>query len=272
METLIELIKINSNYKHRLQMIEFIVTAAKMTGANVKVDVHGNIIATKGKGLKPCIVAHYDTVHNEAPQIVKIIGNYIYGFAKDGRPIGTGGDDKCGIYIALEMLKKYNRIKAVFFTEEETGCIGSNKIDMDTFNDCRFVMQSDRRGASDLIFSNGYTEYLSEDSKEKINNIGKKYKMSEATGSLTDITTLVCRDLHCGAFYYSSAYYFPHTEREIINIEQLKNILRFTEDVIENVKFLEKPYKYNLFDEETEDTENLDSWMPEFKKDWYWNK
>jgi hypothetical protein len=37
-----------------------------------------------------------------------------------GKPTGIGGDDKCGVYACLELLKELPNLKAAFFVSEET--------------------------------------------------------------------------------------------------------------------------------------------------------
>jgi putative aminopeptidase FrvX len=50
-----------------------------------------------------------------------------------GNPTGIGGDDKCGVYACLELLKELPNLKAAFFVSEETGCHGSKKADPNFF-------------------------------------------------------------------------------------------------------------------------------------------
>lgn len=47
----------------------------------------------------------------------------IFGYSPGKRRFeNPGADDKNGIFICLECLKKYDTIKIAFFREEETGC------------------------------------------------------------------------------------------------------------------------------------------------------
>jgi di/tripeptidase len=64
------------------------------------------------------LVAHMDTVHKESvKQIV-----YSDGGDKISSPQGIGGDDRCGVYMIMQIVKTYNC--SVLFTEdEEIGCI-----------------------------------------------------------------------------------------------------------------------------------------------------
>jgi hypothetical protein len=50
-------------------------------------------------------------------------------YDNDGAPTGIGGDDKCGVFACLTLLKELPYVKAAFFVSEETGCHGSLKAD-----------------------------------------------------------------------------------------------------------------------------------------------
>ncbi len=118
-------------------------------------DRYGNLYAVKGKSeTYPCVVSHLDQVQRIRSKDFKAIEtrDIIFGYSPSNHQIeGPGCDDKNGIFIALEALKKYECLKAVFFREEEIGCRGSSHAEMEFFKDCRFVIQCDRRGNSDLI-------------------------------------------------------------------------------------------------------------------------
>ena len=85
----------------------------------------GNTYITKGMHAKtyPCVVAHTDTVHDIHKDFTLYDDNTIM-FAMDmtqGLQVGIGGDDKVGIYVALEMLRELDVVKVAFFRDEETG-------------------------------------------------------------------------------------------------------------------------------------------------------
>ena len=75
---------------------------------------------------------------------------------------GLGADDKNGIWIALKCLEQFPVLKIAFFKEEEIGCGGSSVADMSFFKDCRYCIQADRKGSSDLITSIGVTDLCSQ--------------------------------------------------------------------------------------------------------------
>ena len=67
-------------------------------------------------------------------------------FTPEGNPTGIGGDDKCGIFIALELLRKLDNVKVGLFVSEETGCHGSSKCDINFLQDVGYVVQFDAPG------------------------------------------------------------------------------------------------------------------------------
>lgn len=140
---------------------------------SVSQDRYGNLYVIKGTGENyPCLVSHIDQVaHCHHSKDFKAIEtkDIIFGYSPGKRRFeNPGADDKNGIFICLECLKKYDTIKIAFFREEETGCAGSSNADMPFFNDVRFVIQPDRKGNSDLITSIGFSELCSDEFIEAV--------------------------------------------------------------------------------------------------------
>ena len=155
MELLKKLYKVYSPSGKERTMIKFIWNYTKrITGTKVETDAAGNLYITKGEAESyPCIVAHLDQVqrlHSKDFTTVET-GEIIFGYSSRNKRLeGLGADDKNGIWIALKCLRKYDSLKLAFFVSEEVGCVGSGKAVMDFFNDCRFVIQPDRRGYLDF--------------------------------------------------------------------------------------------------------------------------
>lgn len=208
----------------------------KIQGTSVKCDKKGNLYITKGKSdTYPCIVAHIDQVVSKHSSDFKAIEtrDIILGYSmKDRMTQNLGADDKNGVWIALKCLEKYDTLKVAFFVEEETGCGGSKNADMGFFNDCRFVIQCDRRGSSDLVTSIGFTDLCSE---EFISDIEpEKYGYIEKEGMMTDVLTLKENGLGISCVNVSCGYYEPHSEHEYTVKKDLQKCLRFVEHIIED--------------------------------------
>ena len=126
-------------------------------GATVTTDSNGNLLVTKGRATEyPCVVAHMDQVQDTHSKDFRAVEtkDYILGFSLNNKQQeGLGADDKNGIWVALKCLQRYDNIKCAFFMGEEIGCVGSSAVDLSFFDDCRFVLQCDRRNGNDLITS-----------------------------------------------------------------------------------------------------------------------
>lgn len=110
-------------------MIKFLASYLKtLPGVETGQDKHGNLYAVKGEAESyPCIVSRLDQVQHTHSKDFKAIEtrDIIFGFSAMNHQIeGLGADDKNGILICLEALRKYCHIKCAFFKEEETGCRG----------------------------------------------------------------------------------------------------------------------------------------------------
>lgn len=219
------------------KMIAFLVSYLKsLPGVKLGKDSYGNLYAVKGESeTYPCIVAHLDQVQRNHPRDFRAIEtrDIIFGYsAKEHSICGLGADDKNGIIICLEAIKKYDCMKVVFFREEETGCHGSSRAEMKFFEDCRFVIQCDRRGNSDLITNIGCSDLCSEKFIQDIDP--EKWDYKEETGMMTDVEALKERGLSVSAINMSCGYYNPHTDEEITVKRDLEKCWHLVQHIIED--------------------------------------
>jgi tripeptide aminopeptidase len=204
----------------------------------------GNILVTKGILEKdefyPCVVSHMDTVH-------KIHKNFkvFYYVDKDGNTcfiaksgdiqVGLGSDDKNGIYACLYALETLPKVKIVFFTREEAGCIGSKDISLDFFKDVGYIIQLDRWGAHDLITSQGSGKTVSQLFLDKIKQSMKIFDYKEASGLSTDALTLFARKVGVCCVNISCGYYKHHSDKEFTDVNEFWNSLKFTSSIIQDL-------------------------------------
>ena len=203
-------------------------------GAKIYSDKPGNLYITKGMSdTYPCIVAHMDQVQERHSKdfMCYEAEDIIIGFSPKHRmQQGLGADDKVGIWIGLMCLQKFDAIKLAFFVGEEVGCKGSNEADMAFFEDCRFVIEPDRREASDLITVIGWTPLCSD---EFLKDIGyQKFGYKETDGMMTDIEALKDNGLAVSCVNLSCGYYKPHSDQEFVYKPALLNCLAFIEHII----------------------------------------
>jgi hypothetical protein len=234
-----EILKIQSSSKDETRMVAYLKEELKkIQGLKVETDTAGNIYVTKGQAeLYPVVVSHMDTVHqiHEKVDVYESHGSLFAFSYKTKKQVGTGGDDKVGIFICLEMLNKFDNIKLVFFSQEEIGCVGSGKANMDFFKDASFVSQSDRKGFGDFVRYGCGVQLFSEEFEKEIEPIIKKWGFKSTTGGLTDVVELKEKGLDVCCFNMSCGYYNPHSDRETVNISEVEKTMNMVEDIIKNL-------------------------------------
>ena len=183
------------------------------------------------------------TVFDENPnKEVVFYENHVFGFDPvNHKPTGLGADDKNGIWIALKCLEKFTNIKVAFFTGEEIGCVGSRNADMSFFDDCRFVLQCDRRNNCDFITNIMGTDLCG---INFINEIPlKEFGYKTTSGLSTDVWALKENGLKVACCNMSCGYYNPHSAQECTDINALKKCLELVFWIISNMTDV---YKHNF--------------------------
>lgn len=237
MKLLIDLYNISSpSYKEDM-MVDFIESKLEALGAFTYRDDMNNLYAIKGESeTYPCIVAHTDEVHSKKPRFfeVCVIHDMIFGIdTANSRFAGIGADDKNGIWVALKCFEKFDVIKGAFFVAEEVGCIGSQNADMSFFDDCRFVLQCDRKNGDDFIVNASGVELCSKAFLDDVDL--ESFNYEEDRGMMTDVMQLKENGLEVSCVNISCGYYNPHTDEEYTNILELENCLALVEDIIERM-------------------------------------
>lgn len=206
-----------------------------ISGVTIVQDVAGNLLITKGESDSyPCICAHMDQVQRLHPKDFTCVenDNVIFGYSpKERKQCGLGADDKNGLFIALECLASYDVIKCAFFVGEEIGCKGSGAVDVSFFDDCRYCIQVDRRGNSDMV-TNIYSEMCSEEFIHDVDCFSHGYEISD--GLMTDVAELRERGVEVSCINLSCGYYEPHTDYEFTSKSDLQKCYDFVCHIIEN--------------------------------------
>ena len=206
-----------------------------ISGVTIVQDNAGNLLITKGESDSyPCICAHMDQVQRLHPKDFTCVENddVIFGYSpKERKQCGLGADDKNGLFIALECLASYDVIKCAFFVGEEIGCKGSGAVDVSFFDDCRYCIQVDRRGNSDMVI-NIYSEMCSEEFIRDVDCFSHGYEISD--GLMTDVAELRERGVEVSCINLSCGYYEPHTDCEFTSKSDLQKCYDFVCHIIEN--------------------------------------
>lgn len=188
------------------------------------------------------LVAHMDTVHSTVEKIV--IEKNIWT-----SPTGIGGDDRCGIYMILDVIEKSKHKPYVLFTtDEEIGGIGVQKFLKDfPYNefDIKFMIEFDRKGNNEAVF------YQCQN-KEFIEFITKKLDMKYDDGSFTDICYIM-DSWDIAGVNLSSGYYNAHTKKEYIVIDDMLNVSEKTIKFLDELdystlkKYDVQSYEYSMY-------------------------
>jgi len=188
----------------------------------------GNMLIRKGpaEGPHPYYLAHMDQVHDYEPGMsLKITGDTLSALDGNRKQTGVGGDDKCGIYLALAMLHSLDHCTAVFVRDEETGCYGSGEVPLEWFKHAAFVIQADRNNRTmDVIRSTNGMLCASDEFMDALLAMptAVKHGHKPAEGSVTDIGELASRDLAISMVNISSGYHNPHCSNETVRLSELE--------------------------------------------------
>lgn len=231
----------SASYKTK-RMAKFITKTLQKDGLGYSKDKYGNIYVTKGNAdLYPTMVCHIDTVH-DINDNVRIVQTGDKMFAIDStncHRIGIGGDDKVGIYITMCCLRKFDNFKAVFFLDEEVGCVGSSNADFSFFDDSTIVLQCDRRGYADFVTNISGTKLSNDKFIDDIQDILDNYRYVTCNGGITDVGE-IAENNDVQVANMSCGYYEPHTDNEYIIISEVEKVKRMCMEIFN--KTMDKRY------------------------------
>jgi hypothetical protein len=185
-----------------------------------------------------------DTVHRIVEDLHVIqAGNLLTGFnAVSMQQTGIGGDDKVGLFIALECLEQFDEIKVAFFRDEEIGCQGSYIANMDFFTDCSMVLQCDRQGNDDFVIDASGTELSGMEFQDSIQHIIDDFGYHYECGMMTDVMALKEMGLGVPCANMSCGYYRPHCADEYVNVKDVENCMNMVFQIF--LEFGSVPFKH----------------------------
>ena len=264
-----ELLSVPSKTYQEDKMVNYLLNElSNIDGIKVICDEHKNIYVTKGvldEGeYYPMFISHTDTVHNIVDEIIVkeeyLLRPYTFGkdfgndqvlclkaYDKNDKPTGIGGDDKCGIYICLELLRQLDKVKIALFVSEETGCNGSKMLNTDFLNDVGYVTQYDAPGDHLISYSCMGTVLFDEDSeffKIAYRSISEGFgnDMLVQSHPYTDImimkqkSDLSCINMSCG-------YYNMHTANEFVCISDVERAITAGMNMVKNLGLKKYEFK-----------------------------
>ena len=223
-----------------------------------EVEIGDGFLYSKGT-IPIMLTAHMDTVHEELPKTI------VYKDGTISSPQGIGGDDRCGIYMILKIIKELD-CHVLFCEDEEVGGEGSAKfIQTETCENLvgviNYVIELDRMNDRDAV-------YYSCDNSEFEGFIEKEF-WSFAYGSFTDICN-ICPEIKCAGVNLSCGYYKQHTKDEYVVLKEMENAIdevkRLIKRTTENdyFEYIEKTYYwknyYNSYYDKKSDYTNDNSY------------
>lgn len=170
------------------------------------------------------LAAHLDTVHRDRAEIIC--------FSEDGRyvmsPQGIGGDDRCGVYMILQIIRQ-SKCHVLFCEDEEVGGRGARIFaESGIIPDVNYIVEMDRRGNNDAVFY--------ECDNPEFTDFVLGFGFEEKTGSFSDISVVAPR-LKTAAVNISAGYYNEHRQHEYIDLIAVENnIRRITQLVMTKTK------------------------------------
>jgi putative aminopeptidase FrvX len=229
---------------------DYIIEYAKKNGIEYYTDAKKNLYLTKGSEKMtsgeyyPCVVSHMDTVHGSHRELIEsktnlIIESSTYSEGEDDEmttliakhPItkeqtGIGGDDKCGVYVCLEMFERFDVLKGAFFVEEEIGMLGSRHADDKFFENVGYAIQFDAPSSNWISEVCSGVKLFDEDFKEEIKGTLNECGYTKfSVDPFTDVNQLAskydfnCLNLGCG-------YYRQHTTSEYVVVEEVSDSIK----------------------------------------------
>lgn len=226
----------------RLSQKELKETACSyLTSHNYKVVNEKGFLYAKGD-VPVLLVAHMDTVHRErCTEIIESNG-------KISSPQGIGGDDRCGIYIIMNIIRDLH-CSILFCEDEEIGMVGAKQFVKTHYLDhldVNYIIEFDRKGNNDAVFYDcdnpEFTDFI-------CNTTGFK----ESFGSFSDISQ-VAPASGIAAVNLSCGYYKAHTKEEYVIFDEMLNTIEVAKKLITTES---KAYEYI----ESKWTYNYDGWM-----------
>lgn len=166
------------------------------------------------------LVAHLDTVHKELPKNFKFTEPDTLSSAQ-----GIGGDDRCGIYMVFEVIKRFN-CSVLFCEDEEVGGIGAEKFIESDYSKSiypNYIIEFDRRGENDAVFYNC--------DNQKFTDFITKEFYKEAYGTFSDIS-IIAPYVGRAAVNLSCGYYKAHTTDEYVVLSEMEASINAACDIL----------------------------------------
>ena len=197
------------------------------------------------------LVAHMDTVHRQPVEQIC----YSADGAVTMSPQGIGGDDRCGVWMILQILHTAS-CHVLLCEDEEIGCVGAKKFTRGSLRpQVNYIVELDRRGSNDAVF------YRCDN--PEFEDFVTSFGFETANGSCSDIS-YIAPYLETAAVNISCGYYCEHQRHEYIHLEEMElNAARVAQMVTQQTEHFEyreqqdsffggRVYQYSMWDTASE--------------------
>ena len=158
------------------------------------------------------LVAHMDTVHRQPVEQICYSADRAVAMS----PQGIGGDDRCGVWMILQILRTAN-CHVLFCEDEETGGHGARAFTKSGIKpDVNYIVELDRTGSNDAVFYQCRNRQF----ERHINSFG----FQTAFGSFSDISILAPH-LNLAAVNLSTGYYHAHQPGEYVRLDEVEDLV-----------------------------------------------
>lgn len=191
-----------------------------LTSKSYKVENEDGFLYAKGD-VPVLLVAHMDTVHRSLPSVIRKIDGKISSLQ------GIGGDDRCGIFIIMNIVKNMH-CSVVLCEDEEIGGVGARKFAKSPFISelgVNYIIEFDRAHANDAVFyscdNKDFTDFVTDITGFKV-----------AQGSFSDISA-IAPAAKIAAVNLSCGYYNAHTTDEYVVYDEMMDTIAAAKELIQ---------------------------------------
>ena len=191
------------------------------------------------KSLNSIEPEQFEVEDNKEKYIIKVdlIDDKISG---SGKNRVLGGDDKCGIFIALKVAEILKDIpmKILFTVEEETGCNGAKhfvKTNSRWLDDVKYSLTIDRRDYRHLLWSQRGVRSCSDDFAAELMYHGIRVGIPVQLEDGGSADVVVLRDYVPNAVNISAGYYKAHSSSEYIVPSEVDKIVGWVKNIVNYV-------------------------------------
>ena len=165
------------------------------------------------------LVAHLDTVHKQTADIICFSSDMRYVMS----PQGIGGDDRCGVYVIMQIITRLP-CHVLFCEDEEIGGHGAKAFTKSAIcPSVNYIIEMDRRGSNDAVFyrcnNPDFTDFV------------LSFGFTENHGTFSDIS-VIAPHLKTAAVNISAGYFNEHSRHEYIDMLAVENNIKRVSEMI----------------------------------------